>query len=426
MGESRIVPQAPYRRRLELHILSEIPTALGLVLWQDLRHLRDWADAASGTEREALFPRQRPGWVAAKRAEARAFAPELSDALDAFDELLAERSAADARRLARACVAVAEWAEELRHVETAIQFADAAACVAPDDPRLANLAGRIARNAADFARAEAWFERAIMLAREQKNGVELTRAHLGCGILCKELRRVRSARRHFERAANLARRAGFEWLAAEAQHDLFAYLLVRGHYHRAAEHARKAFALYPKHNRRLPGFAVDLALLLVCTGRYTEAVRLLRLALRMLTDDGVRSLGTALLLRARAAQGRSAEVEALFRRVEKALGRHPKWEAAMHWHLAAAEHALGRTPAARSHARTAIRLATTRHDRETVRLVRKLLQEFDVGHPAAMPLPMSDPDLAAFTETVVRRLAEWSPTRLAREPKTLARREWAA
>lgn len=425
MGESRIIPQAPYRRRLELHILSEIPTTLGLVLWQDLRHVRDWAEAAAA-EREALFPRAVPPWVAAKRAEARAHAPELGDALAAFQALLADPLASDPRRVAEASVAVAQWAETLRHTETAVQFADAAACVSRSDPRLANLAGRIARNAADFARAEAWFERAVMLAREQRNTVELTRAHLGSGILCKELRRVRSARRHFERAANLARKAGFEWLAAEAQHDLFAYLLVRGHYARAAEHARKAFALYPKHNRRLPFFAADFALLLVCQRQFSAAARLLKPILRLVTEPGPRSVLLALTMRVRAELGSADEAKLVKSRLLRLVEKHGEWEAVVRWHIGEAERALGRWDEAASSARTAVRLAVARRDRETARLARKLLDDIARRRSSPPHAERTDPWAAAFIHALIQRLVEWSPSRAAREPKTLTRSQWAA
>ena len=54
MGEERIIPPPPPARRHEMEILAELPNAAGLVLWQDVRHLRDWAESGSQL-RAALF-----------------------------------------------------------------------------------------------------------------------------------------------------------------------------------------------------------------------------------------------------------------------------------------------------------------------------------------------------------------------------------
>ena len=164
MGDKHIIPQPPCRRRPEGGILSELPDSLGLVLWQDLRHLLDWAHTPQ-PRRAALFHPQSPAWVLAKRTEARLQAPELAAALDQLAVLTRTPLSVSPIALADACQEVAAWAEAREHTETAIQYAEAAAVLDPEEPRRANLAGRLNGNASDFPRAEVWFERGIGLAR---------------------------------------------------------------------------------------------------------------------------------------------------------------------------------------------------------------------------------------------------------------------
>src|SRR3954467_7823615 len=94
MGEERLILPPPVERRREGEILNELPSVLGLVLWQDVRHLHGWAeasDAARSPRRDLLAPSPEtffnpspPIWVIAKRRDARAQCPELAGALDAF------------------------------------------------------------------------------------------------------------------------------------------------------------------------------------------------------------------------------------------------------------------------------------------------------------------------------------------------------
>lgn len=423
MGEKRIILKAPHRRRREAEMLAEAPPALACVLWQYVRHARDWADAGP-VERPTLFVRQPKPWVTAKRIEAQAVEGELAGALDVLATLLHDPLGADTRQLAGACERIARWADARGYAETAIQFAEAAAVICPDQARLANLCGRLTRNAGDFPRAEVWFERGIGLARGRRNWVEYTRGHLGAGILAMGLGREARARRHFNTASSIAMREGHEWLAAEAQHDLFQFVTVRGNYVDAEVHARRALAWYPKHHPRLPFLAADVAFLMVCQRYYAPAVEILRPFVR--TVEPPRNvLGYSLLVRALAGAGNHREFERRRARLLKLLAEHAEYEAAARWNLAQGELLLGERDAALANARRALELARARRDRETEVLAERLVAELEVGTVAPAEPKRRDERSREFVGTLLRRLAEWSPTRRGRSP-SLSRAEWAA
>ena len=192
MGEERLILPPPVLRRRESEILNELPNVLGLVLWQDVRHLHLWAEALSAgpcaarrdsavpppSSINAWFNPTPPAWVAAKRKEARLMCGELADALGELGQVATAPQSVDRGVVSGACRQVVEWALAQEHTQTAIEFAEAAALVALEDPGIANLAGRVTRNAGEFGRAEVWFNRAIGYGRERNDRIELTRGHV--------------------------------------------------------------------------------------------------------------------------------------------------------------------------------------------------------------------------------------------------------
>ena len=423
MGQKQIIPEPPpVQRRLDTAILGETPPALAVVLWQHARHLRDWIDA-SPAEREALFTPDPPRWVVAKRKEARAELPELAADLEVVEGVLRSPLDADRARLAAALERLARWAEARGHAATAVQLAELSALVDREEPRLANLAGRLTRNAGDHTRAEAWLERGIGLARRRRDWVEYTRGHLGAGILCMAAGREARASRHLNTASTIAMREGHEWLAAEAQHDLFQFMTVRGNLVDAEVHARRALAWYPKHHQRFPFFAADVAFLLVCQRHHAAAAALLR-AFVQVVKPPQNVLGFSMLVRALAAAGPAQEFERTRARLLDLLRRHGEYEAAARWHLAYADRAAGRWESARANARTAAELAHAQQDGETERLARVLLAELEAGVPSPPELPRDDGKFTEWLAALTSRLERWSPTRRGRPSRSRA--DWAA
>lgn len=388
-------------------MLIELPDAVSPVLWQDLRHIRDWAESDRDV-RPFLFPPTSRNALA-RRAEARAYAPELADALATFAALKAQPAEFDGGRIAKACDAVVEWAQSHEYSHTAIAWAELAASIALTDPKLANSAGRLTRNANEFDRAEVWFLRAIGLARRQGNEIEKFWGHAGYAKVCKETGRVKDARRHLNRASSIARKGGPPSLAAALQHELCAFLMLRGRLKEAVERAHKALDLYPYSEPRLPLFGADMALLLILTRRYSLGARVARVVLRVLDKHFARPAILAIAARAFAGAGEQEEAAVHRSRSLKLLAKHSQYEALTWWHLAEALRLLGQWDAARVDAEMGLRTAERQNDREMVRLLRMSLRLID-EHRAAPARPASSRD-REIVRGLTEKLSRWIPRR---------------
>jgi tetratricopeptide (TPR) repeat protein len=408
MGEERIIPVPPLPRHREGEILDELPNPAGLVLWQDVRHVRDWAESAP-ERRSGLFPPPTAETIA-KRKDARAYAGELAPLLDVFAAMKTGPLHVKPAELGRACERVVSWALEHDHAQTAIEWAEVAALVDAASPRLANLAGRVTRNANLYDRAELWFKRGLGFARDQDDTIELIRGHLGYGTLCKEMGRVNGARRHLNAGANMAWREGPPSLAAEAQHDLCAMLIVRGHLAEAASRAQKALTWYPKSHQRIPFFAADVALMLVLGRRFLSAGRLVRLVLRSVQQPSARATILALGARAFSGAGEPEESAVLRRRALKLLDRHRGMEPVTRWHLADAQRLAGNWEAAEQEAETTLAVAIGQNDREIERLTRILLKLIR-RRKAAPPKTSGSREFHSFLNELAERVSAWSPRR---------------
>jgi tetratricopeptide (TPR) repeat protein len=283
----------------------------------------------------------------------------------------------------------------------------------------------VTRNAGEYARAEAWFNRAIGYAREQDDRIELTRAHLGYGTLHKELGHVGEARRHLNSGSRIARKLGQPSLAAEAQHDLCALLIERGHYTEAEQHALVALRWYPKNHPRLPLFAADVALLLTLRRNFAAAARVLRGTIRVLDNPSAKAAVLALYSRALAGAGHADEATRQGQRAFHLLKRHREWEALALWHLAAAERLLGRWESAQAHAERALEIALEREDHETERRSRRTLSYILTRRPPAPQVVRKNEQFRAFVETLATRISEWAPRR-ARSRRAPWGEQWAA
>jgi tetratricopeptide (TPR) repeat protein len=204
-------------------------------------------------------------------------APEkIQNALPVFARVLYESASISERELARACRAVAEWAEDSSRPITAIGFAEAAAHLLPEDAELANLAGRACRRGRDRARAELWYERGWGLARRAGDIKQYVDGHLGFGNLLRDFGEHARAMRWIKRAGLSARKGGLKESGAEALHDACNLAYLREDLGRASSLARRAARVYPVHAQRRPYFSADLALLLSRRGLYQEALELVQ------------------------------------------------------------------------------------------------------------------------------------------------------
>lgn len=423
MKERESLPPAPNWSRPERPILAEGNQVLALELWMSIRRVHLWAEVGPD-QRAELFAGQRRDWIRARQQEAEAAAPEIATALRLLGQLSAAPESATPDTLGQACHQVAMWALEHGYVETAIQFAEGAALTGGTSEQTL-LAGRLTRNAGDFGRAELWFQRGIAAARAEGDEISFIRGHLGYGILCMTVGRDACARKHLKTASVYAMQDGFEWLAAEAQHDLFHFMTVRGNLRAAELHARRALRWYPKHHVRFPFFAVDVGFLLICMGQYRLAANLLRHAIRAMENPADSVLGASLLVRASAGAGQRREFERARRRLDALLAKHREYEAPARWNLAEAERAAGMIPEAEANASLSLALAQAARDPETERFARVLLGEL---HTNAAPRPAAasaEPSYAGLVATLIARIHNWNPNRRGRS-RSVPRQEWAA
>ena len=404
-------------------ILRELPNVVGLVLWQNLRHTHDWVQT-TGDKRNSLFHRTdaQAAWVREKRAEARRTTPELAAALTTFETWLRSPEAVPNAALADACEMIARWAYTQGFVDTGAHYAEAAAQIEPPNLGRTIAAAKMARDSGDMKRAERWFGLVIVTARSGKQWEEYIRANLGLGILFMLTKQDQRARKHLEHAAKKARREGYEWLAAEAQHDLFQFMTIRGNYEAAEVHARKALEWYPKNNPRLPFLVADAAFLLILRRHYSEAVELLRHFLRAKDKPPQNLLGLSMFVRALGAMGQRRKFERMRRKLLREIPQTTV-EAAARWHLAEGERAMGRWQQASEEAAESLSLSLARQDAETAEFARWTLGEVEARRPVPVEVARAAPEVTEFVRLVTSRLAEWAPTKRGR-PRRRPPEDW--
>ena len=242
-----------------LLILEEMEGALGLALWKSLRSVLLWS-LSDPAARGDLFDSG-----AAKR-RASEFEVALGDGAHPLDEavaqlvrLLKDPVEIEAEALAEACTQVAEWAEGEHHSATSLEFRQAAALVAPTDPRLALAMMRAARDQARYGRAEAWFHRAMGLARRSKDWDAYVRAYLEHGTMMRRRGAFPAARRSYLKALRRSTRQGLTEVRATTLHEFHLLERYAGEEEAALRHARQAVDILGAGHPRLATLAADLA-----------------------------------------------------------------------------------------------------------------------------------------------------------------------
>jgi tetratricopeptide (TPR) repeat protein len=251
-------------------VLEEAPGALGVLLWQSLRDVMLWTGTATA-ERAGLFA---AGAEARQRAmvEQVGSPPALEGPLLALGSLLGAPEAARDAMVADACRRIAEWAGGEGLLALALSYSQAVALVLTDDAQAAYTVGLLARRRAEYARAETWFRRAIMLARQSGDWSSYCLAFIGLGKLYVQRGNFPTARKLHLRARRAARRHSLRHLEAMALHDLF---VVAANTHEAAEaeaFAGAALEAYGPRHFRLPALAHDVAYFWLENGYFARAL----------------------------------------------------------------------------------------------------------------------------------------------------------
>jgi tetratricopeptide (TPR) repeat protein len=202
-----------------ISILGEIPGDLGLVLWRSARNVLLWAETPA--ERRATLFADDAGRVRAGELALVDVDPELRGPLSVFADLLSHPARADVLRLVNACRRVGAWAEQRGALRTEMEFAQAAAMVSPDSASLAYAVGRIARRLADYDKADSWYTRAIVQARETHDWRSYASALLGIGNLHRQRGNYPSAKRAYLRCLHSSNRNRMREFIAASYHSLF-------------------------------------------------------------------------------------------------------------------------------------------------------------------------------------------------------------
>ncbi|HET7463810.1 MAG TPA: tetratricopeptide repeat protein [Longimicrobium sp.] len=255
-----------------ISILDEIPGDLGLVLWRSARNVLLWAETPASSRGE-LFTGQagrgRVELLAQVSAE-----PELRAPLLVVADLLARPGAATLLRVVNACRRLALWAEQRGALATALEFMQAAALASPDAASLAFGVGRLARRLADHDRAESWYTRAVVQARENQDWRSYASALAGIGNLHVQRGNYPAARRVHLRCLQAATRHQVRELVAAAYHNLFDVEVETQAGMEAETLAARALAAYDPQNPAVRFLAHDLAHHWNLRGNYAGALKI--------------------------------------------------------------------------------------------------------------------------------------------------------
>jgi tetratricopeptide (TPR) repeat protein len=358
---------------------------------------------------------------------AAALAPEIGPQLVQIGAPVSLRDVSRAE-VARACHRLYKWAGRRGYVEVALQFAEAAALLQPKNAGRAFEAARTHRVFGDPGTASIFYSRAICASRRpaeptgaggrnkrtasRRRWHVYIRAHLGMGRLWETSGDRKRAAAHYATAADAAEsQTGEKWLAAATQHDLLGMKAEMGNFSAAYDHARKAYALMPKHDARFPALAHDFAMLLVEMKAYALALPLLEMIVQKPIPDVERVLGWSTLGRAAGALGRLEQFRESERLVGTQVDQFDTHAAAAHYNLGMGALALRLHADAERHALRSIELANTRGPRGVLALAEPLLAE--VTAQGQVPAPVDDPPrhLRRLAKDMALRLAQWQGPR---------------
>lgn len=374
--------------------------------------LTAWTPPAS---RQKLFPKTTASHVGDRRTTALKDAPpDLRDDLRTLMRVTGRRPPSETE-VAKACEAVAEWAQAAGCPKTALHFAEASAAIVPRNPYFAWIAGRANRILADSKkcgwRAEAFYDRAIRYAYRDLNWYVYIRSHLGYGRLCVDRGAFDEAVTHYERASAASIDQGHDWLAALTLHDLVVLCFQRGNIGQARKYAVEALEIYPRHNERFPLAVHDALYLYLINNHSAEIEPLLQILFTVPVPLHEQVLVASTLARTAGQLQHADEFSRCEARVLALAPDHGFHAGFGYVNLAFGAWGLGNTHRAREYAMRGIALGRERGDAYDVEIGEQLLADLDQGKTAPQPVPMSDPEqlevIARLSAIVTRNVISW-------------------
>jgi tetratricopeptide (TPR) repeat protein len=221
-------------------------------------------------------------------------------------------------RLVHACRAIARWGERRGFTAVQLAFVQAAACLAPEHPRLAYSVGRLARDRGEYARAESWLRTSIRLARGT-DWHTYALAYLSLGTMYLQLGNLPAARTVTLRGYRTTVRRRVRALQGVALHNLFAVAIEMLDFGRAHRYALAAFQHYGPKHPRVPMLVHDVGCVWMLQGRFSRARDVFQMVLPRFADPADRLLTLGTLARAAAVVGSDAAYERSFTEAVKLL-----------------------------------------------------------------------------------------------------------
>jgi tetratricopeptide (TPR) repeat protein len=255
-------------------ILHEAPHSFALHLFQALRHTMAWAEGP-----EVSGPLFDSGGM--REWEAQVLTTEgVDEALWAPVGVIAGEmcrpAEVDVPRLAKACLAITDWAIGCGAHGTALLFAEAAAAVWPNNARMAWIAGWMHFEREQFGKAEVWFRRAKRIGVWTGDWDAQALAMSSLGRLRLSLGDLPGARENLTSAVRLSKRRGLADRQAKALHTLFVVATYAGNFDEAEAYAKQAATVYGSSHPDLINLAFDVSHFWIQQGHFARALSVLR------------------------------------------------------------------------------------------------------------------------------------------------------
>lgn len=255
-------------------VVKELPPEMVLPVWQTLRSVVIWAAEQPAMRTDLFEGCAMADWE--RQLLEDTWEDELRCPLAVLVGELANPTEDTPEALARACLAVTEWAIPRGYVGTGLAFAEVAALSSPQNSRYAWLSGGLLKQHGRLREAEQWLRRAAKAATStaNKDWEAQALAHRDLGIVLRDLGRMKQSVRYLNDALRTARKRKLRHVEGEILHELFVVTSLSGEH--TEEHAEAALKLYGEGHPRLPTLAHDVASIWLLQGHHSDALAVLQ------------------------------------------------------------------------------------------------------------------------------------------------------
>lgn len=282
-------------------LVSELPREYALPLWRTYRLVLSLARVPGVAH--PLDQAELAAWEQQVLEQVGAWDAEVWSGVAAIATAARAPAGHDVEWIAFTCTALADWCVEHGAPGTAVSLAEAAALIAPANPRYAYVVGRMFRERGNHRDAERWLERSRRVAVWNDDREAQSIALNSLGNLYQQLGRYARAEELLLSALRTARRARITERIPFIYHDLLVVAVYTGNLAQAGEYAREALQGYPPGHSNVPKLAHDVAWLWFQHGHFGQALRVFDALLLYFTDPDSRLHALGYAARAAGATG---------------------------------------------------------------------------------------------------------------------------